>query len=308
MKNIISALSICVFLCTIPLSSSAQFIKKLQKAASRGVERAVEDKVEEEANKYVRRQLEKQLAGLYSEDSESTPLNLDMNMMLAGLGEDVPTEESYSFIGSAKFEIQTTSKKGKKEDPMILTSFFAAGENYTGMEFIDPENAGLKTTIIFDMTHDASILLMDNEGEKSYFAYNLNMEAIVDGLDPEAAESLENSEFSIEKTGETKTILGYSCEEYRVKTKDGEGNYWVTDEPIEGYDSFWGRNSPFVSTKTQERYSDHFSNLPNGNFMEMNFLSNDGEEMKMKVLEINPDQPMNFVMADYPGIMQTMEK
>lgn len=309
MKNLISTLFIFVFLSIAPFSSSAQFIKKLKKAASRGIENALEEKVEEETNKYIQRQIEKQLAALYSQDStESAPLNLDMDQILAGLGEDVPTEDEYSFVGTAKFEVQNTSKNGVKEDPLVMTSFFTENKNYTGMEFIDPENEGSVTVMIFDLNHDASILLMDNEGTKSSFAYKLNIDLVSNDVDEEARESLENSEFSIAKTGNKKEILGYTCEEYHVKTNDGEGEYWVTTESITGYESFWGKNSPFVSTKTQQRYSENFSGLPEGNFMEMSFLSNEGENMTMKVIEINPDKSMNFEMANYPGLMQSIEK
>lgn len=309
MKNSISTLFILVFLSIAPFSSSAQFIKKLKKAASRGVENALEKKVEEETNKYIQLQIEKQLATLYSQDSTgNAPLNLDMNQILAGLGEDVATEDEYSFIGTAKFEVQNINKNGVKEDPLIMTSFFTENKDYTGMEFVDPENEGSVTVIIFDLKHDASILLMDNEGTKNSFAYKLNMDSISNSVDEEARESSENSEFRIVKTGNQKMILGYACEEYQVKTKDGQGDYWVTTESITGYGSFWGKNSPFVSTKTQQRYSEDFSGLPEGNFMEMSFLSNDGENMTMKVIEINPDKSMNFEMANYPGLMQSIEK
>lgn len=289
------------FFCLFTTTTQAQFLKKIQKAASRGMEQAIEDKVEEEANKYVQRQLEKQLAGLFPEEGESTPVTLDMNKILSGFGEDVNTEEAYVFKGSSKIEIQSTDKNGKAEDPLFLKSFMTEGENYTAMELENPDEKDGVIVMIFDMDNQASILLMDNDGQKSSFAYKLDLMSVT--ADEQEAMEMENNEFSMEKTGNTKDILGYACEEYAVKSKDGEGTYWVTQEPIEGYASFWGKNSPFVTTKTQQAYSEHFANLPEGNFMEMNFNSTDGTNTMMKVLEINLSDEHTFTMSEYPNLM-----
>lgn len=307
MKNLKVIYLLAFFLFVAITPSSAQFMKKIQKAASRGMEKAIENKVEEEANKYVQRQLEKQLAGLFPEEGESSPVTLDMNKLLGSLGEDVPTEEAYSFAGSSKVEILVTDEKGKTEDPLYLTAMMTDGTEYTAMQLDNPEQKDGTIVMIFDLKNNANILLMDNEGQKSSFAYPLDALA----LDPESEEAiqmeLEDQEFSIEKTGNTKDILGYSCEEYAVKSKDGEGTYWVTQEPINGYASFWGSNSPFVTTKTQQNYSEHFDNLPDGSFMEMTFNSTDGSKMAMTVLEINLNDSATFTMSEYPNLMRQYE-
>ncbi|MDN3203527.1 DUF4412 domain-containing protein [Algoriphagus sediminis] len=303
----ISSFLILIFL-SVFNPSSAQFIKKLKKAASRGVENALEEKVEEEVNKYVQKQLEKQLAGLYSEDGESTPVTLDMNKILAGIGEEVPTKDSYSFNGFSRMEVQTTEKNGKADEPMELISFLTEEPTYTAMQIEDVDDQNNTVIMIFDLDNNANILLMENEGQKSSFAYGLDLEAAIDEAVEENPEEFEMENFSIEKTGNTKDILGYACEEFEVKTEDGEGTYWMTVDPIEGFSSFWGKNSPFVTTKTRQMYGDQFSNLPEGNFMEMDFKSNDGSSMTMKVLEIDLDSKKEFVMAEYPNLMTSQQK
>ncbi|MFC3881559.1 DUF4412 domain-containing protein [Algoriphagus namhaensis] len=303
MKKLHLTAVLLFFFSLFTTTTQAQFLKKIQKAASRGMEQAIEDKVEEEANKYVQRQLEKQLAGLFPEEGESTPVTLDMNKILSGLGEDVATEEAYMFKGSSKIEIQSTDKNGKGEDPLFLKSFMTQGENYTAMELENPDEKDGVIVMIFDMDNQASILLMDNDGQKSSFAYKLDLMSVTSDQQEAIEMEMENNEFSVEKTGNTKDILGYPCEEYAVKSKDGEGTYWVTQEPIEGYASFWGKNSPFVTTKTQQTYSEQFANLPEGNFMEMNFNSTDGTNTMMKVLEINLSDEHTFTMSEYPNLM-----
>jgi hypothetical protein len=302
MKSLIWKISFFLIFCFLSFSVEAQFINKIKKAAERGVQNAVADKAEQEAYKMMQRQLEKQLAGLYGENAEGSPVKLDMEKIMAGLGENVPTESQYEFAGYGVMEMNYVDENGKTQDPTKLKAYMANGTGYTAMEFSDPKEPSSITTMIFDMTNQATILLMDNEGTKNSLAYKLDFDDIQEtAMD---SVSLEPKDFTVEKTGKTKMILGYSCEEYFIKTEDGEGFYWVTKEPIGGYTSFWSQNSPFTSSQTQEKYSKQFKNAPEGNFMEMYWTATDGSKMDMKVIEIEATKAKTFQMSDYPNIMQ----
>jgi hypothetical protein len=58
----------------------------------------------------------------------------------------------------------------------------------------------------------------------------------------------------------------------------------------------------------QEKYADHFSNMPKGNFMEMDFKSTDGSEVIMKVVDIQASAPQIFLMSQYPNMMQARKQ
>lgn len=302
MKSLIWLSSFFLVLCFLSSSAEAQFINKIKNAAARGVQNAVADKAEQEAYKLAQRQLEKQLAGLYGENAEGSPVNLDMGKIMAGMGENVPTESQYDFAGYGVMEMNYVDEKGKTQDPIILKAYMAKGTGYTAMEFSDPKKPASLTTMIFDMNNQATILLMDNEGSKNSISYKLDFDSIQETATDSI--SMEAKDFTIEKTGKTKTILGYPCEEYFIKTEDGEGFYWVTKEPVGGYTSFWSQNSPFASSQTQKKYAKQFKNVPEGNFMEMYWTATDGSKMDMKVIEIEESNAKTFQMAEYPNIMQ----
>lgn len=304
MKSIISKITILLSFCFLSFSAEAQFINKIKKAAERGVQNAVADKAEQEAYKLMQRQLEKQLAGLYGENAEGSPVKVDMGKIMAGLGENVPTESQYEFAGHGVMEMNYVDGKGKTQDPIKLKAYMAKGTGYTAMEFTDPKQPTSITTMIFDMNHEATILLMDNQGTKNSLAYKLDFDSIQEDSALADSISLEQGDITVEKTGKTKTILGYSCEEYFIKTEDGEGFYWVTEEPIGGYTSFWSQNSPFANSQTQEKYAKQFKNVPKGNFMEMYWTATDGSKMDMRVIEIEESNAKTFQLADYPNIMQ----
>jgi hypothetical protein len=297
-----------ILLFSISNFTEAQFINKIKKAASRGAEKAIEKKVEEEANKMVQKQLEKQLEGMFGESGDSSnPVTLDMNKILEGLGEEVETADQYDFFGHAVMEITSTDKKGKEQDPTLLKTYLAKTSDYTGMEIVDPKKPESVMVMVFDIPNKASILLMDNDGEKTSFAYKLDINELAEDAMENAADPMEDPELVIEKTGNTKEILGYQCDEYRVKSKDGQGTYWMTEEPIGGYTSFWGTNSPFATGKTQSKYAEQFKDLPQGNFMEMDFTSSDdGTNTKLKIIEINDSESKSFVLKDFPNMMGQM--
>lgn len=308
MKNLNRIYIIIIFITSLSLSAEAQFIKKIQKAANRGIERAIQDKVEKEATKMTEKQLEKVFSDMYGDSDSSSTGGFDMSKVLGGLGEPVDTEDQYEFFGHLVLEMVSTNAKGKTEDPFQLKSYLSESTDYTGMELIDPKNPKATTTMVFDVKNQASVVFLDNKGEKSSFAYKMDMDELDKMVDEEIESNTEEYDVTIEKTGKSKDILGYTCEEYHVVSEDGEGYYWITDEPIGGYASSWGTNSPMMTSKAQERYAQHFNNMPDGNFMELTFTSKDSEKIDMKVIEIDESAPNSLTMADYPNIMNSVEK
>lgn len=304
MKNLLRNFIVLIFITSLSFSVEAQFIKKIQKAANKGVERAIQDKVEKEAAKMTEKQLEKVFSDMYGDNADGSSMGgLDMNKVLAGIGEPVDTQDEYAFFGHVILEMISTDEKGKTADPVFLKSFLAKTDDYTGMELVDPKNPKSMTAMVFDVKNQASVVFLDNKGDKSSFAYKMDFDDVNEMAEEKIDESIE--ETTIEKTGKTKEILGYDCEEYYVKNADGEGYYWVTEEPIGGYSSFWSSNSPLTSSKNQEKYVKHFGNLPKGNFMELNYTSEETGTVEMKVKEINESAPLSFTMAEYPNIMNS---
>jgi hypothetical protein len=60
------------------------------------MENTVEKKVEQEVEKMIgRHQLEKQLECLYIEKDSNSLINFNIEELIKGLGEDLPTEYSY---------------------------------------------------------------------------------------------------------------------------------------------------------------------------------------------------------------------
>ena len=90
------------------------------------------------------------------------------------------------------------------------------------------EDRGAKSVIVFDTRNSTMLMLVENEGEKTGFAM---------GIDPSAFADMEedsdfdgDSEYASFKTGNSKSILGYQCDEYLIKDEASEVRVWSSEE------------------------------------------------------------------------------
>jgi hypothetical protein len=304
MKTRLKLLTLLFFFIST-LDSQAQFAKQLQKAAERGVSRAIERKVEIEVEKLAMRQLNKMFKDVYgTEDMERIP-GMDIGKIMESIQNDVEVDESYNFTGFSILEMTGLDEKGKAIEPVILKAYLSEDSNITGMEFSEKTKKTDEVYVmIFDFNRNISITLFENDGQKMRMAFGYDYAAMSQGVDFEGTnEGGDDQNVSFKKTGNTKNIMGYDCEEYLVETDDNITRFWVTKTPITGQASFWGQNNPFLTARMKDHNPDLFKNLPSGNMMEAYMESKkDKSLMEMKVTDLKENQPKSFLMSEYPGM------
>ena len=304
MKPIIKLLTLIIFL-SFSMESHAQFAKQLQKAAERGVSRAIERKVESEMEKLAMRQLNKVFKDVYGTDDMERIPGVDIGKIMEAIENDVEVDESYNFTGYSVLEITGLDEKGKPIDPVNLKSYFSEDSKITGMEFSEKSKKSSDTyVLIFDFNRNISITLFENDGQKMRMAYGYDYAAMSQAVDMDD-EMVEGDDInaSFKKTGNSKSIMGYDCDEYLVETDENITRYWVTKTPITGQASFWGQNNPFLTAKIKSQNPSLFENLPSGNMMEAHMESKkDKSVVEMKVTELKENESKNFLMAEYPGM------
>jgi hypothetical protein len=291
-----------------PFFAEAQIMNRLRNAAERGVSRAIEKTVENEAEKLAQRQLQKAFAGLYGEDGMP---GVDWDKVLSGISSDVEVADQYDFTGYSVLEITGKDSKGKDMDPMKMKAFLSEDVQVMGME-VDMDQGKKKkedgtAIMIYDFSRNASIILMESEGEKQRMAYGIDLVKISEGIEVDE-EDMPEEDFAFTKTGNTKTINGYACEEFVMDSEEAKANYWITQQPIKGNNTFWGNENPFLTSKMKSKNQSYFSELPKGNLMEMYYESKvDKSIVDMKVIEINDNQKQVFKMSDYPSVFAGMQ-
>ena len=305
MKRHIGLCLTMVFL-LFPIFTDAQILNRIRRAAEQGVANAVERRVEKEVENATQRQLEKAFGELYGPEAQNAEGGIDLGKFMKGVNLNVPTEDSYHFSGKAIMEMTGTDEKGKAIDPVLMITYLSDNADYSGMEFGTADQKqqqdGLeKTIMIFDRKNKASVILVENDGEKTSMSLGFDEDLEESILETDTLD-LDNIEFK--KTGNTKTIAGHLCEEYKAENEEGRASYWVSREPVEAFNSFWGKNSPFLTKRLKNANKEYFDKLPDGDILEINSESKkDKSTWIMTMKSLDPSSSSTFVMADYPNMM-----
>ncbi|MBS2097252.1 hypothetical protein [Carboxylicivirga linearis] len=282
---------------------SQSFLEKMAKKAAEKAEKKAEQKTEEEMDK----KLDQLFEEAFEDDESQSESDVDMSAKwaekLAGMGyagEPVDIDDSYSFSSSITMHIESIDKDGTTSSNGDIKIYTNTDDQTFAYEFISNETESnpdqQKGLIIMDMKNQASIIL--NDDEKSGIIYGVD--GLVDGSmydesdeeeEDEMPEDMNNLDPRLTKTGNTKTILGYKCDEYKYKDEESEGLVYITQ------DVDW-KSEDFMTTIFK---SSMYSNgVFNGFMMASEHVNlNDGEKSTYEVTDINKNDKSAFVMSDY---------
>lgn len=194
MKTIKKLLIIPILLLTI--TSQGQFLKKLGKIAEKSAKKTIERKVDKKTEKETDKTFDKVLEKPSKEVSS-----------------DVIPNASYQF--THKYVMRFDDGK----NPVNITYYLNKNTNHIAT--VIDEKGGEKDMItLIDSDQNNIIIFMDNG---MMMTTKLNMKKTI-------AEANDVYKPQITATGKTKSILGYTCQEYHVVGTDFESDVWMTKE------------------------------------------------------------------------------
>jgi hypothetical protein len=233
-------------------SANAQVVDKFLDKRKDAAKGAVLNRTGKEADKGIRKGVNKGLDKIFgNEEADTTSLQSSqsdsssepsassssrssgsgpgMNAIMKGMGISTGVanvKASYDFEGYIDMSV-TDYKNESVEESLIYTTYLDSETPDYALEYSD-ENGDF-TLIIFDSENQLLLTLGNSDGEKTGFAINYALEQ----SDSILMEDMEEEDaYAAYKTGKTKKILGYKCEEYRIEneTDDGVVTMWVTEE------------------------------------------------------------------------------
>lgn len=306
MNRIVFCLSLVIASFVVMPAHGQSFLEKMAEKAAKKAEAAAEKKAEEEAEKKLDEAFEKAEKSMEgekkSELTQSESFDLNALMKKAGVSSEPATfEDSYTFQSSITMNLKTYAKDGKVKSDGVMKIYANAGEKSFAYEFVSGEVEAKakneKGIIIMDFKNEASIILSDDNGKKTGIVYGGNgfMDASSwedeEGDDVLEEGSVEEYNPNLTKTGRTKTILGYKCEEYRYEDETSVANSWITK------DVDW--NSKDFMT-TMFRSSMYSNGVWGGFLMESESVDKtDGEKNTYTVVDINKSKNTTFPMSSY---------
>ncbi|MFC0878131.1 DUF4412 domain-containing protein [Saccharicrinis sp. FJH2] len=152
-------------------------------------------------------------------------------MKSMGVGVDVPHKDTYNFGSRMKMLVEQTDASGKIEDPMYYNAYFSEGKSDYGMEFTNEE--GAFTSFVYDTENNCTLILMKDGDNLTGIATKISPEQMSDVEDEAQAQVEENQmpeNYNLRKTGKSKTINGYQCDEYIAEDDESLVTLWVTKD------------------------------------------------------------------------------
>ena len=284
-----------------------RFLKNLREKVEERVEKKAEEKAEEKVDEAIDKQLDKLEEALEGNEEKSGDENPDasdrdakqqqrMQNILKGMGmsgEPVPVADNYTFDHLVEMHIESYDKNGQK----FITHINPENQN---MDFemisgnIGEPGQGM---FIIDTQNNAILILGEEEGKKSGIVYGMGsfFESMGQTIEEEAdlAETPETylANPNVKKTGKTKTIAGFKCEEYIYSDENSESHIWITKD---------------MKLNTRDFFSNLFKTslysqgIPWGYMMEATSTDKEtGEKSFMQVKRVDENSNTRFSLNDY---------
>ena len=236
--------------------------------------------------------------------SSSARMSNKVMMDALGLTGNVDYESDYSFDAYVQMEISNYKKNGNLDDQVLYDNHVNKTKADYAMVFRD---GGDKSTIIFDTENSAMLILSDNDGERTGFATTIDPQAMADLAKEYAEEEVEEdpdilNAYNIKKTGKSKNILGYKCDEYLMEDESTEVHMWVSPKLGKEMRKEWMNNQQTFGGIFMHAYA------LNGMVLEYDILDKDkGRKTIMLVKEIDLNRRHSVSTGGYT-IMSMRQK
>lgn len=302
--RLLKLLSLYLLISVVSINNlEAQLLKKLKKR----VQEATEDVIAEKAAQKAEQETGKALDSLLEIDPDyQANYEEQLNQMMSSGSENIPIEASYAFDTSVTYEL--TMIENNKPSVVNYEMWFPEKAGYMATKVKnstkgDSKDMPSSMLSILDDTNQAMIIIM----EEQKIAQLLSMSKIKDvALKENETESVDTEFNTIQKTGKTKKILGYECEQFSSQNETDKFTFWITKDLELFQENMFFNISKSLGGNT-------FENIPKnaqGFMMEMHFEnSSNGQKGTMTVVNIDKSKKL-IMMNEYQlmSLGQFMQK
>ena len=139
-------------------------------------------------------------------------------------------KDKYDYMGNILMTMQSWDENGESDGEILYTTHYSADKQGFAMKFEGDEKKN--SVMIFDNENQMMIILSDEGKDKT---------GMVMAIANAAGDSTSNSTTSevndpndyyskFKKTGKTKKVSGYECDEYVFEDENLKGSYWMTTD------------------------------------------------------------------------------
>lgn len=209
----------------------------------------------------------------------------DLQEILGQLGAgatEANYEKNYKF--DTYMQMEVSDQDGEK---VVYNAYLTRDGSSYAVIF---EDQGAKSLIIFDTKNSTMLMLVENDGEKTGFAMGVDPSAFAD----QEEEVEGNDSYESFKTGNTKMLLGYECDEYLIKDENSEVRVWSSEKLGKEVEKKMFRNQQiFGGALAHAAWMD-------GMALEYDFKDlENGTQGVMRVTEIDLESDKSISTGDY---------
>ena len=229
------------------------------------------------------------------EDEQETTQAQEEAYDLSGLfgGGDAKIADQYTFDTQTDVQITTANKNGNKQDVSNYQMLFPNEGQYFGMDM--SQSTGSPVFAIFDFENGQMVNLTESSGNKMAMVIKIDQDAVNEQVEEKMEE--QDGDISFRKTGRTKKIHGYNCDEYEMESEDGHGTFWITDDSNLRIGMAMG--SMAAQGKGQNGGLQMPEDIPQGAILEMHHVDKDGSTMDWETTDIKTNIKKSISTEDY---------
>ncbi len=232
-----------LLLLTMPLFMQAQLMDRIMRKTQEKVEDRAAERISDEADKSAEKALDEMFREKETEQSSSTEaapqrqdqvhsgaamdtgaLNSMLRSLTGSMDKTGEVPESYEFDLVLDMLIESDGEK-----PQTMSMMYNKEGKFFGVRTVD--NKGGSNTVVMDQENNLNCMFMeDKKGKKTGMAMPNMMSAFGQYASTQVAEEVESDQVSFRKTGKTKTVAGYRCDEYEAESSESSALIYVSKE------------------------------------------------------------------------------
>jgi len=296
-------LSLLIALC-FSLNLSAQVVDKTEEKAKKKANQRVDKKIDKQIDKGLdaieglfgnkkKKRKEKNEKGSQNDSPSSNQMESVMSMMGT---ENI--DRTYEFDHNFRLKIENY-KKDKLDSEMIMKMYINEQTSSMGVK-LEGAEAEQVDFMVYDMKGQEMLTMMNNDGQK------MGMRIVTKDNPGAENDQVDTPNIRFEKTGNSKSISGFDCDEYKLiyesDTEDenqGDQFFWITDET----EADWIKSMTKMATHSPNMPVNYGvpNTYPDGSVIQMvQTMDNEEEKSVVTVLEMNMNDSFSFSTKGYP--------
>jgi hypothetical protein len=263
------------------------------------INKAINKEVENKVDTAIARDQKEAEKNQKQNENEDENKSHGLGFGLLGGNADIKHNDNYDFTGRIYMQAETYNKKDVVKTDYY--TYFNTDTKNAGIE-VKAENPEKKeeavpVQFIFDNDNRCFMMLTENEGSKAGIISTIPDDSTM-AAQSKNSRSKDGQQAVITKTGNSRVIAGYRCDEYKVVEpgEDGYANIWVTkDVKINADKRNWGKAG------LPSYYN--FPGFENSTMLAMEDYDKDNKlAMKLETKEIDENFNHSISTVGYPFI------